>query len=124
MHRSFRDIESIIREGIRGSLDPGAFYAFCTSQNVTFDDLCNTIALTVAKRFNDSVMTYDDADGVANALSGLMLAHVTSEADAHLPEPAWTIYLAFDAGEYDRGDGIDPIGRFTRPLIRQALGDG
>jgi hypothetical protein len=123
MRRNFTDIESIIQEGISGCLDRDAFYDFCTSQNVKFDDLCNTIALAVAKRFNDSAMTYDDADGVLNALSGLMIAHVTKEADAHLPEPAWTVYLAFDAGEYDRGDGSDPVERFTRPLVRKVLGD-
>src|SRR5687768_8910410 len=119
MRNSFSDVDSIIQEGLSGSLDRDAFYAFCTLQNVTFDDLCNTVALTVARRFNDCAMTYEDADGVTNALSALMIAHVTREADAHLPEPAWTIYLAFDAGEYDRGDGADPIERFTRPLVRQ-----
>jgi hypothetical protein len=123
MRQNFTDIESIIQEGISGSLNCDAFYSFCTSENVKFDDLCNAIALIIAKRFNDSSMTYDDADGVANALSGLMIAHVTEETDASLPEPAWTIYLAFDAGEYDRGDGSDPVELFTRPLVKHALGE-
>ena len=79
--------------------------------------------MAVANRFNDSAMTYDDADGVMNVLSGLMIAHVTKEAHAILPEPAWAIYLAFDAGEYDRGDGSNPVERFTRPLVKQALGE-
>jgi hypothetical protein len=40
-----------------------------------------------------------------------------------LPEPAWSIFLAFDAGEYDRGDGTDPVECYTRRLVRQALGE-
>jgi hypothetical protein len=128
MRREFTDIESIIQDAVKGWLDPDArdaFYAFCTSQGLKFKDVCNTIAVTVAKRFNDSAMTFDDADGVMNALSGLMLghAHVVESADPGLPEPAWSIFLAFDAGEYDHGDGADPIERFTRPLVRDALRD-
>jgi hypothetical protein len=123
MRREFTDIESIIQDAVKGQLDRDAFYGFCTSQNLRFDEVCNTIALAIAKRFNDSDMTYDDADGVANALSGLMIAHVTREPEASLPEPAWTIYLAFDAGEYDRGDGADPVEKFTKPLVRDALRD-
>jgi hypothetical protein len=121
MPREFTDIESIIQDAAKGWVDSDAFHGFCAAQGLKFDDVCNTIALTIAKRFNDSTMTYDDADGVANALSGLMIAHVTREPGARLPEPAWTIYLAFDAGEYDRGDGADPVEKFTKPLVRDAL---
>jgi hypothetical protein len=115
----FTDIESIIRAGVSGRVDHEAFFGFCAAQNLKFDDVCNTIALAIARRFNDCAMTYEDTDGVSNAL---MIARITDEPSACLPEPAWTIYLAFDAGEYTRGDGSDPVERFTRPLIRQALG--
>jgi hypothetical protein len=123
MRRDYDSMDSIIQDGVGGRLDHDAFYAFCRSENISFDDVCNSIALTIARRFNEAAMTYEDADGVANALSGLMIAHVTREADACLPEPAWTIFLAFDAGEYDRADGTDPVECYARPLIRQALGE-
>jgi hypothetical protein len=38
-------------------------------------------------------------------------------------QPAWSIYLAFDDGEYDHGDGRDPVDSFTRPQIRNILND-
>jgi hypothetical protein len=123
MGREFTNIEAIIQDAAKGWLDRDAFHGFCASQNLKFDEVCNTIALTIAKRFNDSTMTYDDADGVANALSALMIDQSTREPEARFPEPAWTIYLAFDAGEYDRGDGADPVEKFTKPLVRDALRD-
>jgi hypothetical protein len=123
MNCEFTDIESIIQDAAKGWLDRDAFHDFCASHNLRFDDVCNTMALTIAQRFNDSVMSYEDADGVANALGGLMLGHVAREPDAILPEPAWTIYLAFDAGENDRGDDADPVEKFTKPLIRDLLRD-
>jgi hypothetical protein len=123
MHRDYDSGDSIIQDGVGGRFDHDAFYAFCRWNKIEFDDLCNSIALTIARRFNETAMTYEDADGVANALSRLMIAHVTREADACLPEPAWSIFLAFDAGEYDRGDGTDPVECYTRRLVRQALGE-
>lgn len=123
MTHGYDSIDSIISEGLGGTIDIDAFSAFAERQNSSFDDLCNRVALTIARRFHDSVMTYDDADRVANALSTIMIAQLVKEVDARLPEPAWPIYLAFDAGEYDRGDGSNPVERFTWPLIKEILRD-
>ncbi len=38
-------------------------------------------------------------------------------------QPAWSIYLAFDEGEYYHGGSTDPVETFTRPQIRQVLDD-
>jgi hypothetical protein len=123
MPGKFSDIESIIQQAAKGSLDLDAFQDFCAAHNLEFDDVCNTIALTIARRFNDSTMQYADADAVANELCAMMITRITRVPGANLPEPAWTIYLAFDTGEWDRGDGSDPVEQFTRPQIRDALRD-
>jgi hypothetical protein len=38
-------------------------------------------------------------------------------------QPAWSIYLAFDEGEYYHGGSTDPVESFTRPQIRNILND-
>src|SRR4051812_22172459 len=102
MQHIYEDIESIIGAGTSGRLNHDAVYAFAHRQNLAFDDVCNAVALTIAKRFNDFSMSYEDADGVANALSDLMISHIQRDTEVAFPEPAWTIYLASDAGEYYR----------------------
>jgi hypothetical protein len=115
------DLESIIRDAAGDGLDYDVFCAYCASQNQSFDAVCNTIALTVAKRFHDSTMSYWDADGAANAVFALMIERVAREPDAPFAQPAFAIYEAFDAGEFDRGDGTDSVERFTRPVIKKIL---
>lgn len=120
MSHDFTDIESIIQCSIHGRLDRDAFYSFCAAHGLKPGEVCNEIALTVARRFNDSAMTFEDADAVMNAISTIILGYGQDEV-VTLPEPAWSIYLAFDAGEYDHGEGADPIERFTKPLLREVL---
>jgi hypothetical protein len=125
MGQPFTDIDSIIRTAATEGLDLEAIAAFCRSKNLHFNELCNSIALSVARRFDDSLLTYEDADSVMNAVFGIMIAVAGREGDGFVfAEPAYSIYLAFDAGEYDHGDGKDPIEHHTKPLIKTALKDG
>lgn len=67
------------------------------------------------------------ADGVANTLWTVILEAARPHAPAgeeHFPEPAVSIFEAFDAGEYVRqGDDRDPVETFTVPRLRELLGD-
>jgi len=59
----------------------------------------------------------------------LLYGHMTDEfvletCDNTLPDPAYPIYLAFDAGEYHHsGDAleVDPEEKYTRPEIDRVL---
>jgi hypothetical protein len=119
----FADIGAAVEKASTGRLDHDALRSFLAAEGLPFDDFCNAFALTVARRFDDSTMTYHAADAAMNALSGMMTSHLASDDEANLPEPAWSIFLAFDAGEYDRGDGANPVERFTMPQIKRILRD-
>lgn len=85
-------------------------------------ELYNALSLTIARRFLDGAITFDDADGIANNLYAMMVEDAVEHGgDGSYPEPAFAIYDAFDAGEWDRGDGSDPVERYTKPALREIL---
>jgi len=94
--------------------------SFCAAENIELADLYNRIALIVAERFDNGTLSYEDGDGVMNAIFGMM---VGGEIPMESIEPAWSIYLAFDEGEYYHGGSTDPVKSFTRPQIRNILDD-
>ena len=70
-------------------------------------------------------LSYSQADGIANTLWTVILHAAEPHAPAgeeHFPEPAVSIFEAFDAGEYLRqGDQRDPVQAFTVPRLRELL---
>lgn len=62
------------------------------------------------------------ADGIANVIYAAMMDDAVARGNGFgLPGPAFAIYEAFDAGEWDRGDGSDPVERYTKPALRMIL---
>ncbi|HEV7298999.1 MAG TPA: hypothetical protein VGN72_06495 [Tepidisphaeraceae bacterium] len=106
-----------------GRLDLDAFRAFARERFASFEDACNAVAIEIARQFQRSQLTFRDADGAINAIEGQMIVSAANETNASLPEPAWSIYLAFDAGEWDHGEAGDPVERYTIPLLKEALGE-
>ena len=122
MDKAVTDIDAIIHNVVQGTFERETIYTLCRSKNLPLNDFCNAIALTVAKRFDDSSMAYEDADSVMNTIFALMIHEATRQGDGFvLAEPAYSIYLAFDAGEYDHHDGQDPVERYTKPMVKKAL---
>ncbi|WP_248800595.1 hypothetical protein [Pseudomonas sp. MWU13-2105] len=83
--------------------------------------LVNELALAVANGFNAMTLDFDFCSQAMNGLEG---AVVQLAVDGETPEPALSIYLAFDAGEFKRsGDPIDvcPAEKYTRPMIERIL---
>jgi hypothetical protein len=94
--------------------------SFCAAQGIELNDLYNRMALIVAERFNNDTLSYADGDGVMNAIFCMMIEGATPMESI---EPAWSIYLAFDEGEYYHGGSTDPVESFTRPQLRNILND-
>jgi hypothetical protein len=94
--------------------------SFCAAKNIELTDLYNRIALTVAERFDNGSLSYQEGDGVMNAIFGML---IDGEKPIDSIERAWSIYLAFDEGEYYHGGSTDPVESFTRPQIRKILDD-
>lgn len=122
MHHGFTTDDDVIAAAATGRLDPEAVYEFCRARSVTFPDLSNALSLTIARRFDQSLMSYEDADAAMNAIWKTMIDYVTRiEAGSEIWEPTYSIYCAFDAGEYDHGDIQDPVEQFTKPAVKAIL---
>lgn len=84
-------------------------------------DLLNQVALAVALRFTSNSRDFEFCDDVMNGLIG---AIVDLSLRGHMPEPAFSIYQAFDAGEYcHHGDPreVCPWEKYTRPELERIL---
>lgn len=40
-----------------------------------------------------------------------------------IPDPVYSICWAFDQGEFDHGDGLDPVSAHTLPMLNDILRD-
>lgn len=109
-------LEQLIQQATTGRINRADVESFCIAEGIEVSELCNHIALRVAERFHAGTLSYEDGDGVMNALFALIVENQTVE-------PAWSIYLAFDEGEYDHAGSTNPIESFTRPQIRKILDD-
>ncbi|RBH52409.1 MULTISPECIES: hypothetical protein [Pseudomonas] len=83
--------------------------------------LVNELALAVANGFNAMTLDFDFCIQVMNGLEGVV---AQLAVDGETPEPALSIYLAFDAGEFKRLDEpaeVCPAEKYTRPMIERIL---
>lgn len=65
----------------------------------------------------EGTLAFDRADAAINTVFALWIGDVSVE---DLLEPAYSIYLAFDAGEYS-ADDEDSLEKYTRPELRRIL---
>lgn len=87
-------------------------------------DSFDALGLEIARRYNSSLISFADADTLANAMFSAMChgAFFTDYFDAD--RVAARVYYAFDEGEYiHRGesDAIDPVEKYTNPMIEEIL---
>ncbi len=108
-------IEAIVASAAEGKLNRAIVDAWCVSIPGGRASAFNEIALAIAKAFNAGDLTFEQADDGMNTIYGMMV-----EQDCVI-QPASLIYEAFDAGEYDHGNGKDPIDTYTRPAIKEIL---
>ena len=66
-------------------------------------------------------MSYVDGDWAMDRLNGLMTADFSRVPNRSyfLPEPAYSVYLAFDAGEFQIHDAADGVEHVTKPELRR-----
>lgn len=84
-------------------------------------DLLNELSIILAKQFIDGVLSFEFCDEVMN---GLMSVIVELALEAPTPEPALSIYQAFDTGEYlhlDDAPDIVPWEKYTLPALLEIL---
>lgn len=113
-------LERIIQQATSGRMNRADAESFCSDEGIELTELCNRIALIAADRFDNGTLSYEDGDGIMNAIFGMM---IDGDKPMESVEPAWSIYLAFDEGGYDHGGTTDPVEVFTKPQIRTILND-
>jgi hypothetical protein len=116
-------LDHIIQQGTTGRINRADAEAYCVAKGIEMTELYNHVALSVAKRFDAGELSYEDGDMVMNAVFSMMTDGDANNHPNPFVEPAWSIYLAFDEGEYDHAGSTNPVESFTRPQIRKILED-
>lgn len=96
-------------------------HVICERLQVDARSLLNQISIAAAQSFISNARDFEFCDDVMNSLFS---AIVDLSMHEPMPEPAFSIYLAFDAGEYRRsGDPSDvyPWEKYTRPEVERIL---
>jgi hypothetical protein len=93
----------------------------------TAPDLLDELSYVVASRYSVNEIGFDEADTVMNALWAVCVSEeFWADHDRTIPPVTNAVYLAFDAGEYQRESdppGTDPEIKYTRPLINAFLAE-
>jgi hypothetical protein len=108
-------IEVFIEDSISGNIDHTNYLVHLKNNNFALSAFCNKAALIIARPFLNADLSFEDADAVVNCLYSLYIGEAVE-----LPEPADSIHLAFDRGEYAIGEE-DPVKEHTRAMLRNIL---
>lgn len=117
-----RTVDELIQQAVSDGIPRSDAEAACAANGKNLDELYNEISIRIAKQFQAGAMSYHDGDAAMNSVFVRMVDDAARFGDGFsFAEPAYSIYLAFDAGEYDHGDGADPVEKFTKPLIEEIV---
>lgn len=90
-------------------------------------DLVDELSYVVASRYAANETDFEEAGAVMNALWAVYVSReFWADYDRTIPPVTNAVYLAFDAGEYQRDSdppGTDPEVKYTRPLIDAFLAE-
>ena len=113
---------SLVIELVEQRLHLSEVDIFCEKLKIDRASFFNECSIYIAKKFQLRTLTYAEADAAINSVSSLMTADASQQGDGFIfAEPAFSIYLAFDRGEYSLKGDIDPVEQYTRPLIFKIL---
>ncbi|MEE4071420.1 hypothetical protein [Pseudomonas viridiflava] len=89
----------------------------CKRYSVAPAGLLNELSIAVAEGYLGGSLTYEFCDGVMNGIINAVVDLSTNEA---MPQPAFSLYQAFDDGERLRRDdppGTDTSEKYTKPMV-------
>lgn len=114
-------LEEFARSIVDAVVPNAEFEALCALRSVNVSALLDQLAGHIAHGYREGSWSFEDADGAMNHL----WAFLCSRKDFEIPPYFYSVYEAFDAGEYyHSGDmhDVSPEERYTRPLIEKILG--
>ncbi|WP_313465139.1 hypothetical protein [Pseudomonas nitroreducens] len=100
----------------RSDLEP-----YCGQTGLPVADLLNELSVVLAKHFIDGALSFEFCDSVMNGFLDLI---VELALEGPTPQPAFSIYQAFDEGESLRRDDVTeivPWEKYTRPALLEIL---
>ncbi len=82
-------------------------------------DFYDELAVRLARGFDSTELSFEFCDAILNGIHD-----VITNADEERPALFWSVYLAFDEGEYyhNHNRQEDPVETYTRPLIARIVG--
>ncbi len=108
-----------LNEVKRDGVTHDAFRDFAINAEMPASRILDEVSMFVAQEYLEHRMSFDDADLIMNNVWGLAVA-----LDANFGQITYTVYQAFDAGEYRHsGDGpdVDLEKTYTVPAIKKLL---
>jgi hypothetical protein len=119
---------NLVKAARQGDLNFDVLAEYCLKTNTEIQAGSNAVAKYFAESFLASISEseFDDCDQAMGSLLAIMASEPFFElTDRAIPEFAFGVYQAFDAGEYlrlnDRPDEI-PYVKYTVPMLREVLG--
>ena len=113
-------LESFARNAVDNVVSAIAFQDLCVVHSAGMLALLDQLAGHIARGYSTGVWSFADADAAMNHL----WAFLCSQKDFEIRPYFYSVYEAFDAGEYyHSGDARDvsPEERYTKPLIEEIL---
>ena len=93
----------------------------CERFGVSPHDVLNELSVAVAQGYLQGFLLYDFCDGVMN---GIIKAVIEMGMTNDMPEPAFSLYKAFDQGEWCRSNDppeTDPSEKYTKPVVEEIM---
>ena len=116
---TFKELVDLSKDNV---LEQEVVDVFISKKSICLTDFYNEFSVYIAKQFIQSDLSFADADGIMNDLWALWVVEAVDFGDGFsFAEPAYSIFEAFDSGEYYREDGEDPIEKYTKPELLAIL---
>jgi hypothetical protein len=111
------EFQDLINEAENRRLSLKDIAAFCSASKLPAEARLESCALVLARAYASGSVDFAIGDDLANVLFGYAAQHTA------IPDLLFSVFLAFDAGEFYPDDirSPSPEERFTRPRIRDIL---
>lgn len=117
------ELKALAMEAEANNLSLSDLGATCEKYGVAPEDVLNELSVEIAEGFLSGSLIYDFCDGVMNGIIG---AIVDLGMVGDFPQPAFSLYQAFDLGEWIRSNDppeTDPSEKYTRPVVLEIMRD-
>ncbi len=117
-------LSRLIKDASVIGVDPSPLQRIPGETAATVGAALDRFSLEVANQYANGKMSFELADQIMGDVCGFIISFLTEEKNSFIPEISWSIYLAFDEGEwYHPNDQPreDPVEKYTKPLVSELL---